>query len=423
MYRTLRKAHPEALVLGDRLPLYYHQDAVRAIGDSIDVVSTNYNVDGPDGWVAPYFFEGLWQLTGKPVMITEFFFAAEENRTGNRNETARNPHPKPGHLMTVQTQAERAEGLTRAIRSFASFPHVVGAHWFQYCDEPFGGREDGEDYNMGLIDTSNRPYEEVIAAFVENNPRLDRIHADSLNALAARKPLARSASTADGGSPVPIHRSPRPISVSDQSLMDWDKEHSRVVDLQAPEPYVPFGDVHLAWSPDGIHLASIANTFFDPNFLDYEGEFPLSECFQLHFIAEVNGSRRHYGIFLVPVPDPSLPDGFDVKPKLYRMADGKPVEPLETRGRVQRLNKSLPHMHLEAFFPAEFFGLKRLEPETRLHVEVALKNYYHEFSMGWAAPELQEGSSGPARLREVVLQDTLPTVQSRRDDPHTSASN
>lgn len=423
MFRTLRKAHPEALVLGDRLPLYYHQDALRAIGDNVDVVSTNYNVDGQDGWVAPYYFEGLRRLTGKPVMITEFFFAAEENRSGNKNETARSVHPKPGHLMTVQTQAERAKGLTQAIRSFAAFPNVVGAHWFQYCDEPFGGREDGEDYNMGLIDNANRPYEEVVAAFQDNNPLLDRIHEQSLIALGARKPLVRNASTSNERSPAPILRSPKPISVSDQSLMDWDKENTRVANLQTPEPYVPFGDIHLAWSPEGIYLASISNTYFDPSFLDYQGEFPLSEAFRLHFLLEVNGSRHHYAIYLVPEPNPSLPDGFDVKPKLFRMVDGKPVEQLQTQGRVQRLNKSLPHMHLEAFFPSELFGLKRLEPGSRLYLDVAMTNYFHEFTMGWASEGLTEGSSGPAVLKEVILQNNLPTYQSKMTDTKQSAAN
>ncbi|MHC1744116.1 MAG: hypothetical protein AB9873_13930 [Syntrophobacteraceae bacterium] len=422
MYRTLRKAHPEALVLGDRLPLYYHQDAVRAIGDNIDVVSTNYNVDGQDGWVAPYYFEGLRRLTGKPVMITEFFFAAEENRTGNKNETARSQHPKPGHLMTVQTQAERAAGLTQAIRSFAAFPNVVGAHWFQYCDEPFGGREDGEDYNMGLIDTANRPYEAVIAAFRENNPELDRIHEQSLSSMAAGQPLIRRVSTSGEDAPVAIPRTAKPINVSDQTLMDWDKAATRIVDLQAPEPYVPFGDIHLAWSPEGIYLANISNMYFDPNFLDYKGEFPLAEAFQLHFFLEADGVRHHYGIYLVPEPAPALPDGFDVKPRLFRLVDGKPVEEMHVEGRVQRLNKSLPHMHLEAFFPGELFGLKRFEPGTRLRLDVAMTNYFHEFTTGWASRGLQEGSSRPFALKEVVLQDSFPTYQSKAPEAKRSAT-
>lgn len=415
MFRTLRKAHPEALVLGDRLPLYYHQEAVRAIGDNIDVVSTNYNVDSPGGWVAPYYFDGLSRLTGKPVMVTEFFFAAEENRSGNRNETARNIHPKPGHLMTVKTQAERAEGLTRAIRSFASFPNVVGAHWFQYCDEPFGGREDGEDYNMGLIDNANRPYEEVVAAFRENNPLLDEIHEQSREAQAAREPLIRMASNSAQAfrEPARIPKVEKPISVTDHTLVDWDKANTRLADLQAPAPYVPFGDIHLAWAPEGIYLMSISNTYFDPKFLDYQGEFPLSEAFQLHFVMDAKTSRHHYTIYLVPEPDASLPDGFDVRPKLFRMTGSTPVEQLSTQGRVQRLSKSLPHMHLEAFLPCELFGLKRLEPGVRLRLNLGMTNYFREFTMGWASTELSPGDSGSERFREVILEDGVPTYQSK----------
>src|SRR5439155_885420 len=89
-----------------------------------------------DGWVARYYFDGLRQLTGgKPVLISEWFFAAEENRSGNRNN---------GHLMTVGTQAERARGAAAAAERFARQPTIVGSHWFQYYDHPRGGREDGE---------------------------------------------------------------------------------------------------------------------------------------------------------------------------------------------------------------------------------------------------------------------------------------
>ena len=149
------------------------------MGDNVDVISTNYNVDVPDGWVAPYFFDGLRKLSGKPVLVTEFFFAAAENRSGNLNETARNVHAKPGHLMTVGTQTERTWGAGNALLSFARFPNVVGAHWFQYRDEPLGGREDGEDYNMGLIDTSNRPYEELTQDFRKLNSVLEPDHTRS----------------------------------------------------------------------------------------------------------------------------------------------------------------------------------------------------------------------------------------------------
>ena len=114
-------------------------------------------------------------------MVSEFFFAAQENRSGNHNETVNNATgTKPGHLMTVDTQIERAWGAGNALLNFARFPNVVGTHWFQYCDEPRGGREgDGEDYNMGLIDTANRPYEELTESFRRLNAVLETIHKES----------------------------------------------------------------------------------------------------------------------------------------------------------------------------------------------------------------------------------------------------
>lgn len=71
----------------------------------VDVMAINYNVDAGDGWVAPYFFDAARALTeGKPILVSEWFFAADENRTGNANN---------GHLMTVATQEERARAPRR----------------------------------------------------------------------------------------------------------------------------------------------------------------------------------------------------------------------------------------------------------------------------------------------------------------------
>ncbi len=410
MYRSIRKAHPEALVLGDRLPLYYHQDAVKAIGGNVDVISTNYNVDSPDGWVAPYYFEGLQQLSPKPVIVTEFFFAAEENRTGNLNETARNKHPKPGHLMTVQTQEERARGISNTVRRFARFPNVVGAHWFQYCDEPFGGREDGEDYNMGLIDTSNGAYEEVTTVFRTANAEIESIHSQVPRLTAREKPGFLSPSPAEAAvdeRPL-VLRAPNPPSVSDQSLQDWDKDKTRIPNLQAPQSYAPFGDLHLSWSPEGLYLAAIANTFVDPGFLAYEGEFPDSEAFQIHVAVEADGKVHHQTIYMLPNPDPNEPDGFGMKTKVVQWKPGQPMrnaEPVSTAGRVQRIHKALPHMHMEAFLPAQSLGYPTLKAGMQLNLNIVMVNYFRELSMSWPGRATLEQAANPDIMKTVVLKD------------------
>ncbi len=400
MSRAIRIAHPGALVIGDRLPLYYHQDAILAMGDNVDVIATNYNVTVPDGWVAPYFFDGLRKLSRKPVLVTEYFFAAAENRSGNRNETARNIHTKPGHLMTVDTQIQRTWGAGNALLNFARFPNVVGAHWFQYCDEPLGGREDGEDYNMGLIDTANKPYEELTENFARLNPVLEAVHRGS--GVEPEWKTMRGGDEKSGA--VPIPRAERAIDVNDQSLMEWEKEKTLLSGFNVPAPHVPFGDVHMAWRPEGLYLFSLSDTFVHPDFLEYKGTFPYSESFQLHFTVEAEGKLNHIAAYLVPRNNPQFPDGFEVTPDLFRMEGGRDAEQLPAKGHIQKLNKALPHMSVEAFFPAEWFGMKELKPGMHLRVNIGLASYFREFTMAWAGKAEMEQIKDPQEFREIVLE-------------------
>lgn len=386
--KALRLAHPGALILGDRLPLYYNQDAVLAMKDQVDVISTNYNVDVPDGWVAPYYFKGLQQLTGKPVLVTEFFFAAHENRSGNLNS---------GHLMTVDTQAQRARGVANAIRNFARFPNVVGAHWFQYYDEPRGGRADGENYNMGLVDHAELPYKEVTGVFRQINPQLNNIHRKSNDF----KVIATSSETRTA---MPLHEKKRTISVTDQSLLDWNKADTLLDGFRTAKPYVPFADVHMAWAPEGIYLTSIASNYVDLQMLDYKEKFPLSETFQLHFLIKGgDGKLHHYAVHLSPVRGQRFPDRLEVQPQLYRYEAGKPVEQLPVQGHLQKLNKPLPHIAFEAFFPAEWLGFERLQVGSKLQMNILVRSYYRELTMTWTNTDSLDNNDRSDTLRSVIL--------------------
>src|SRR5262249_13940689 len=157
------------------------------------------------------------------------FFAAQENRTGNRNN---------GHLMTVQTQAERAQGAAAAVQQLARLPQIVGSHWFQYYDHPGGGRGDGEDYNFGLVDVDDRPYEALVAGFSRVTPGLTAIHQE-----------ARLGSPSALGAPPEIPAAD--IDPHDRSLRDWPKEQALIPGLVAPSSEVVFGDVYAAWNHAG----------------------------------------------------------------------------------------------------------------------------------------------------------------------------
>lgn len=274
--RTLREADPEALIFGDRLQIYYDPDAVRPMLPYLDAVATNYDVDDQDGSIARYYFDGLRQLThNKPVLISEWFFAAHENRAGNLNK---------GHLMTVQTQAERARGAMAAAQEFMKIPQLVGIHWFQYYDHPVGGRPDGEDYNFGLVDINDRPYEALTEAFSRINPRLAAIHQE-----AGQLSLAAPASTS-------LEIPEADIDPGDRSLREWPKERAFVPGLTAPSPEVVFGDVYLAWNHAGLYLATISMDYYDPELLAFGDTFPLGEAFHLDWGVDAGAGPQRFAL-------------------------------------------------------------------------------------------------------------------------------
>lgn len=361
-YRAMRKADPGALVVGDRLPLYYDQNAVLAQKGFVDVLSTNYNVDCEDGWVAPYYFEGLRELSGTPVLISEYFFAADENRSGNLNN---------GHLMHVRTQEERARGAARAMENFASFPNVAGVHWFQFSDEPTGGRSDGEDFNMGLVDIHDKPYELLTEAFTAVNARVPAIHAAS--AWAGRP---------GGGLAPVILRAGQGRSVTDGSLLDWkDKAATRLTGFSAPKPFMPFGDVHLAWGPEGLYFFNIGQNYVDLALLDYEGRFPLSETYQIRVTADAGAGPVTVGVHLAPRPHSVWPGRFELSPELWVYENGVPARRVEEPGLVQALDKPLPHIQVEGLIPAKLLGVDALKPGQELALSIEVTNFYRELTM------------------------------------------
>src|SRR5205085_2796218 len=121
------------------------------------------------GWISPSYFDSLHRLCRKPLMVTEYYFSAMENSTGNKNDH--------GPYILVQTQAERAAGAGAMTRNLARLPYLVGTHWFQFADEPPKGRDDGEDFNFGLVDVWNKPYEGLVKALGDANREAPGLHA------------------------------------------------------------------------------------------------------------------------------------------------------------------------------------------------------------------------------------------------------
>ena len=68
-------------------------------------------------------------------------------------------------LYHTGMQSQRAEALRYYLEQSTQEPHLTGVHYFEYSDQPYLGRFDGECYQIGLIDVCNRPYPLAAEAF------------------------------------------------------------------------------------------------------------------------------------------------------------------------------------------------------------------------------------------------------------------
>jgi len=103
-------------------------------------------------------------LLRMPVMVGEWHFGALD---------AGLPASGIGHL---RNQAERAKAYRVYLEDAAADPYCVGVHWFTMYDESALGRFDGENYNIGLLDVTDRPYRELIEAAKTTHRRLLAVH-------------------------------------------------------------------------------------------------------------------------------------------------------------------------------------------------------------------------------------------------------
>ena len=150
---AIHNADPNHLYLGARFagPV---PDGVLRGARAGDVVSINIYAFDPRPPV-----EHVFQVAGKPVMITEFAFRAEDSGLPNTQGAG----PK------VPNQQARAKAYTDYVTWLESLPEAIGYHWFEWVDEPKEGRFDGENSNYGLVDIRDDPYKEFVAAAKQAN--------------------------------------------------------------------------------------------------------------------------------------------------------------------------------------------------------------------------------------------------------------
>ncbi|MDO4230787.1 MAG: hypothetical protein Q4D19_01495 [Lautropia sp.] len=152
--QALDRHAPNHLYLGSRFASRT-PEALAACARWCDVVSFNLYVPN----VKDGFEHQSFARFDKPAMLTEFHFGSSD----------RGPF-WPG-VMVVNTENERGPAYRGMLESVMANPQFVGAHWFQYLDQPVTGRWlDGENGHLGFVSITDVPWK----GFVEFAHRTNR---------------------------------------------------------------------------------------------------------------------------------------------------------------------------------------------------------------------------------------------------------
>lgn len=150
--RALQATLPHHLYLGSRLPVWGMPiEIVEAAGRHMDVITFNLYEEGlvPSEW---QFMENI----DAPALVGEFSFGSADAG-----------HVHPGIIIAAD-QDDRAFKFKNYLYSVLDHPNFVGAHMFQYMDSPIPGRAyDGENYNNGMVNVTDTPYEAMVVAAKE----------------------------------------------------------------------------------------------------------------------------------------------------------------------------------------------------------------------------------------------------------------
>ncbi len=151
---------PDQLYLGPRFAVAT-PEVLEAAAEHCDVLS--FNIYGKAENLLVYA-ENFTHID-LPVIIGEFHFGALDRGMFH------------GGLVPVPSQEDRGQHYAEYVRTAAQQPWCVGAHWFQYIDEPLTGRFDGENYNIGFVTIADVPYPELVRQATEANREVYEVRA------------------------------------------------------------------------------------------------------------------------------------------------------------------------------------------------------------------------------------------------------
>ncbi|MFT3785490.1 MAG: hypothetical protein QM770_04920 [Tepidisphaeraceae bacterium] len=143
VHDAIKRVAPNNLYLGCRFHGRIDRSVVEVAAKYVDVIG--YNIyDLPTGLLNPY--KGL----DKPFIVGEFGVTSDLGQT-----------PWRGQIYS-QEEGERLQGLEKWLADAYTHPQLVGAHFFQFRDQPLSGRPDGEATLRGFINGADTPHFDLV---------------------------------------------------------------------------------------------------------------------------------------------------------------------------------------------------------------------------------------------------------------------
>lgn len=159
---AMKNAAPNHLYLGCRFDFHaYPADTtfnwlIRIASKYCDIVSFNRYTYTSAELAPPAGYDF-------PIIIGEFHFGSLEQGLLH-----------PG-LKYAANQDERAALYQSFLEQAIASKFIVGAHWFQYNDQPVTGRSDGENYQIGFVTVGDIPYDNLVRKARETGEKMYRL--------------------------------------------------------------------------------------------------------------------------------------------------------------------------------------------------------------------------------------------------------
>ncbi len=162
---SIQKYDPNHLNLGIRFGnvMGIDHEILEICKDVFDVFSFNCY----DLYPKKEMMDRAAEITGLPMIIGEYHFGTVDRGMAQS-------------LWQVNSQQERGVAYRYYTERAYQHPGLIGTAYFQWCDQDLTGRRDGENYNCGMVDVTDRPYQYQVEAVMKTSERLFEIHTGKL---------------------------------------------------------------------------------------------------------------------------------------------------------------------------------------------------------------------------------------------------